>query len=70
MRDNIIKTHGNKYKENRDEDTASVFKNFVSQELHVLDSHDISITRAHRMGKPSGDRNAMMIICARPEETS
>ena len=62
MRDNIIiKTHGNKYKEFREEDTASVFRKFVSEELRIPHSNNIDITRAHRMGKPSGDRNAMII---------
>lgn len=62
MRDNIIiRTKGNDYKANRDEDTASVFRNFVTREMRVADADKIHISRAHRMGQPSGDNNKLII---------
>ena len=62
MRDNVIvKTKGPTYKEVKDENTASVFRNFLATEMRVPNTDNIMITRAHRMGVASGDTNRMMI---------
>ena len=62
MRDNVIvKTKGDTYKERKGEDTASVFRNFVSSEMCVPDANKIDITRAHRMGKASADKKRIII---------
>ena len=62
MRDNIIiRTKGTTYKECREENTSSVFKCFLAQEMHVPNAEKITITRPHRMGQSIGDMNKMMI---------
>ena len=62
MRDNIIvRSKGDTYKSNRDENTASVFRKFISQEMRVPNANEINVTRAHRMGQASGGFNKMMI---------
>ena len=64
MRDNIIfRTKGEDYKHTTDENTAAKVKSFINKELRipVKESQEVQIHRAHRMGKPAGDRNAMMI---------
>ena len=57
----IIRTKGATYKECREENTSSVFKRFLAQEMHVPNAEKITITRSHRMGQSIGDMNKMMI---------
>lgn len=62
MRDNvIIRSTGDNYKDQRNENTASVFKSFVTRELHVADAEHINIVRAHRMGQANENNNKMII---------
>ena len=62
MRDNIIiRSKGEKYKATKDENTATIFRNFVDKELRVADAGNIAIPRAHRMGQASGQFNKMII---------
>ena len=62
MRDNIIiKTTGEKYKENINENTAAIFRKFLGDEMRVANADHIQIPRAHRMGTRYEDRNRMMI---------
>lgn len=69
MRENIIiRSKGAEYKDNRNENTASIFQNFVSKELRVPNSDKINITRAHRMGQSSGEYNRMIIAKVPAEE--
>ena len=71
MRDNfIIRTKGDEYKQNKDEDTAEKVKEFINKELRVptAEAQAIHIDRAHRMGKPSREQNSMMIAKIPHEE--
>ena len=62
MRDNIIvKTKGQTYKEDKDENTTSKFQTFLDKELHIHDATRIDIPRAHRMGRAINGYNRMMI---------
>ena len=61
MRDNvIIRTKGDKYKTSIHEVTSQKFKTFLNDELHVPNTDQINIARAHRMGN-RGEYNKMMI---------
>ena len=62
MRDNfIVKSKGNKYKENKDEDSVATMQRFFADELRIPDADKIPISRAHRMGPAQEGRNRMLI---------
>ena len=60
----IINSTGEAYKELRNESndqTAKLFRDFLRDEMHVANAHKIVIERAHRMGKASETQNRPMI---------
>ena len=62
MRDNvIIKTSGNSYKENRDENTDVTIRKFFHDEMKIADVGNITINSSHRMGQAGGNYNRMLI---------
>ena len=62
MRDNIIiRTSGPKYKETREENTASTVRKFLNEEMRIPDTGNISINSSHRMGQAGPGYNKMLI---------
>ena len=57
----IIRTKGAAYKECRKENTSSVFRRFLVQEMHVPNAEKIIMTRSNRMGQSIRDMHKIMI---------
>ena len=72
MRNNVIvRTTGAQYKELRNETNAQttlLFRNFLRDEMGVANAHNITVTRAHRIGKPIRNSNRPMIALVPMQE--
>ena len=62
MRDNLIfKTSGDTYKETKNENTDTMVRSFLHEELRISDTDSIQINSPHRMGYATADYNWMLI---------